>query len=119
MKPNDEEAGRGVTSLEHLVQSAGYLRTMRGISGLITRMRLPCKKMIEQHWILETGTVLQDMRDGVHEGVPEHARQKLQERIPTKLPDFIAYKKGRGPKRGITAKTMGLTLAMTTAKKRH
>ena len=30
------------------------------------------------------------MLDGVHEGVPEHARQKRQEKIPAKLQDFIA-----------------------------
>lgn len=37
------------------------------------------------------------------------------------MPDFIAiaYKKGRGPKVGITAKTIGVTLAMTAGKKRH
>lgn len=57
--------------------------------------------MIAQHWLLETGTVLQDMLDGVHEGVPEHARQKMQnsKKIPTKLPDCIAHKKGMGTKK--------------------
>lgn len=61
------------------------------------------------------------MLDGVHEGVPEHARQKMQEKIPTKIAGFHcnAYKKGRGPNRGITAQPMGLTLAMTAAKKHH
>ena len=48
--------------------------------------------------IANDGAGFEGAVDGVHGVVPVHARAKLLEMISATLQDFIAYKKGQGPK---------------------